>query len=670
MKKSIKYTIISIILIAIAVFFAGVVLNIINDKNKLTVEEKKWLNTNLSTLQSINVLNNSPIFGNSGYGVFFDFISDFTKEYQIKINPITYNVEENVDNGFKLTNNINDDSVVFYSDYYVLIGKTYEHIKDIKDLKDKSIGVISQDSSYLSSYIKDISLVSYNSYAELNQAFENAEQIKYIIVPKSLYIDYTIKNNYEFLYHFNDVNSYYIYQMKQNDMFSTIIKKYFNNWKKDHLEKDINSNLLNTIVSNANLSEADMKDIRSKVYQYGFINNSPYEVLLGGNYGGIVSEYLQKFSNLTGVEFKFTRYKNISAFSDAINNNQVDLYFNYYNTNNNFNSVDTGMNVNYVIIAKNNNDVVINSLSSLQGKKVTVLKDSILNTYISSINGIEINTYQNEQELRRIANKDNIIMLDKETYNYLSKTLLSKYTVRYTSDTDSTYNFKVKNNDSFYKLFNKYIMVQSPEYIRLKGLYNHEKTIKKGSIYGKIAMYILIILVSLTVLLSFMYKVKKSRKIKISKKIRKEDRIRFIDQLTSLKNRNYLNEYIDSWNKNKIYPQATIIIDLNKIQEINDTKGYDEGDRQIKAASNILIRTQLDNSDIMRTDGNEFLIYTIGYDKRKIESYIRKLIKEFKTLPYDYNAIITYAMIETDVKTIEDAINEAVDDMKEKKQEI
>jgi diguanylate cyclase (GGDEF)-like protein len=177
-------------------------------------------------------------------------------------------------------------------------------------------------------------------------------------------------------------------------------------------------------------------------------------------------------------------------------------------------------------------------------------------------------------------------------------------------------------------------------------------------------------LASLVVILYLLFKHRKRTKVKISKKIKKEDKIKYIDQLTSLKNRNYLNDNIDAWNKNRVYPQATIIIDLNKVQEINDTKGYEEGDRQIKAASNILIRTQLDNSDIMRTDGNEFLIYTIGYEKRSIESYIRKLIKEFKDLPYDYSAIITYSMIEDDVKTIEDSINDAVLEMKEKKQEI
>ena len=213
-------------------------------------------------------------------------------------------------------------------------------------------------------------------------------------------------------------------------------------------------------------------------------------------------------------------------------------------------------------------------------------------------------------------------------------------------------------------------MLQDKQSIKIEGLYNHDKLVTRGKVFMSVARYILLMLVSLVIILSLLFKHRRRTKVKISKKIKKEDKIKYIDQLTSLKNRNYLNDNIDAWNKNRVYPQATIIIDLNKVQEINDTKGYEEGDRQIKAASNILIRTQLDNSDIMRTDGNEFLIYTIGYEKRSIESYIRKLIKEFKDLPYDYSAIITYSMIEDDVKTIEDSINDAVLEMKEKKQEI
>ena len=146
--------------------------------------------------------------------------------------------------------------------------------------------------------------------------------------------------------------------------------------------------------------------------------------------------------------------------------------------------------------------------------------------------------------------------------------------------------------------------------------------------------------------------------------------MKYIDQLTSLKNRNYLNENLENWNNNKVYPQTLIVIDLNNIQYINDTLGYEEGDKQIKAVANVLIKTQLDYSDIMRTDGNEFTIYLIGYTQKQITSYIHKLNKEFKKLPYEYGAEFGYSMITDDIKTIEDAINEAVEQMKAQKKEI
>ncbi|MBR1416193.1 MAG: diguanylate cyclase [Bacilli bacterium] len=668
MKNKLRYIIIGIVSLIIIAIVSIVIINIVSDENKLTVDEKKWINTNLSTLQNANVINNSPVYGNNGYGVFFDFLNDFSKEYQIKVNPITYNIgENNVDSGFKLTNNIDNNSVVFESDYYVLIGKNYEHIIDIDGIGNKNVGVVSNSYSYLSNYL-NINLVSYSNYSELEKAFEENDNIKYMLVPRTLYMDYIVKNSYSIIYHFGGIKAYYVLQMKNDDTFSIILKKFYNNWKKDNLSKTINNNLLNCLTNSLSLSEKDLSTIKAKVYNYGFVNNNPYEVLIGGNYGGIVSEYLEKFSNFTGVEFKFTKYKNYSQFVNAVSNKEVDLYFNYYSTNNEFRDIDTQMNVTYVIAAKNTNGLVVNSISTLQNLEISVLENSILSSYLSNVSNVKINTYKSISDLKKLGKKNAIIMLDKETFDYLKTNDLKDYTIRYTNTTDSTYNFKLNTDDSFYRLFNAFVTTQDPEFIRISGLYNHEKTIKKGSIFGTIAVYILVIIVALSLVLYILYR--SSKKIKISKKIKKEDKIKFIDQLTSLKNRNYLNENIDGWNKNRIYPQATIVIDLNKIQEINDTKGYDEGDRQIKAASNILIRTQLDNSDIMRTDGNEFLIYTVGYDKRTIESYIRKLIKEFKNLPYDYSAIISYSLIENDLKTIEDAINEAVDDMKIKKQEI
>ena len=69
----------------------------------------------------------------------------------------------------------------------------------------------------------------------------------------------------------------------------------------------------------------------------------------------------------------------------------------------------------------------------------------------------------------------------------------------------------------------------------------------------------------------------------------------------------------------------------------------------------------------MRTDGNEFVIYLVGYNQKQVTNYIHKLSKEIKKLPYDFGAEFGYSTILDDIKTIEDALNEAVEDMKKQK---
>ena len=49
---------------------------------------------------------------------------------------------------------------------------------------------------------------------------------------------------------------------------------------------------------------------------------------------------------------------------------------------------------------------------------------------------------------------------------------------------------------------------------------------------------------------------------------------------------------------------------------------------------------------------------------------IKKLVKEFKTLPYEYGAAIGFSMIVDDLKLLDDAINEASIQMRENKETI
>ena len=668
MAKKVRLIFISfvgIILIAIA---SLVVVNILNDENKLTVEENKWLNNNLSTVLNVNVINDLDIFGKSGSGIFYDFLNDLGKEYNLKINPVTYtSKDENITSGFITTNTKNDKFVEFYADNYVLLKKDYVYYNNIEAIKNIKIGVLKNDADYIKGYFnadKNIEFTSFDTYDALKESFN--KDLEYIMVPKYELTSDILEKNYSIIYEFSDIKKYYGYYML-DDNFSSVIKKYYKKWQNKKYENVFNTNLKNTLVKSIKLSEVEQKELTSRIYNYGFVNNNPYEIILGGNYGGIISVYLKNFSEMAGIDFKYIKYRTYKQLTNAINNNSIDLYFNYYNLTNNYQTITTNMDIKYYVIASRKNNLVVNSLNSLQNQTVYVMQDSLIYENLKNINGIDLKTYKKTSDLKKLAKNGIIAVVDYDTYLDVASTTLKDYSPRYTNSLNISYDFKVREDNAFTKLFKAYISLSDANMVRVDGLNSYKKTLDSGTILGTIAKYILYFLIIFVILIYVLYK--RARKIKISKKIKKEEKIRYIDQLTSLKNRNYLMENASAWNKNTIYPQAMVVVDLNRIQEINDTLGYEKGDAQIKAAANILIRTQLDNSDIVRTDGTEFLIYLVGYDERQVVSYIKKLTKELKNMPYDFGASIGHSMIDSDKKLVEDALNEAVEDMKIKKQE-
>lgn len=667
MKNKKKVIIISAILIILVALIIVITISLLKDENKLTVAEKQWINDNISNVQNVNVINNVDIAGKSGSGIFYDFIKEIKNEYNITINPITYNKGEEVGTrSFKIVTELNDNQLVFKEEHFVLVGKNN---KTYSSQEQINIGIINTDENLVKNYIKDnnITLENYESLDMLLNELNNGEKISFILVPLDENMSTILSSEFKIYKHYSDIKKYFVYESAENDTFSSILKKYFAIYQEEKLNESIDKNILNALTTALGISEKDLTSLQAKEYSYGFVNNSPYEVITGGNYGGIISEYLQRFSAVTNTDFKFIKYKNYKLFADAINNGELDIYFNYYDIDTEFKTVDNGLSVSYDIITKKSDSTVINSIDSLRGKEVYVQENSLLYKYLADQSFITINTYKNEKELKKLMKKEVIVVLDHEIYNYYANTLLNEYNSKYLGMIKNTYDFKVKDDSSFYQIFTKYISTLDNKEVVSAGLFNHVVTVKTGMTLGRVAKYTLLFVIIL--IIAFIVYYRSSKKVKIAKKIKKEDKIKYIDQLTSLKNRNYLTENISNWNKNTIYPQSMIVLDLDNLQTINDTLGYEAGDEQIKAAANILIKTQIDNSDILRTDGNEFLIYLVGYEEKQIVSYIRKLYKEFKNMPYEHGATIGYSMIVDDIKTIEDAINEAVDDMKTKKEE-
>ncbi len=665
MKKKKIY--ITILIVVILLLIGGLFLyRFLTDKNKLTSKERTWINDNINNVQNVYVIKDANIFSKDGSGVFNSFLSDFTNDYKININPI--NIDDSNNNGnitFNYKKEVNDQDLIFYTDHYVLVSSNYEIINDLNNLNNKVVGVLNSDLDYVKSYLKN-TFLTFKGYDDFDSLFKSLNtDINYIILPRMQYLDKILASNLEIVYHLSDIKINYTFN-GNDDIFSSILTKYYHTWK-NKIDELIKKEEFKIFVNSLNISDTDVDRLLSIDYKYGFVNNSPYEIMMSGNYGGIVATYLQEFSTFSNVYFDITKYRNTNKLANDVDKGKVDIYFDFANNiSSNYAKTTSGIMTSLSIITNKNNEEVFNSVYGLQGKEVYVLNNSNLMNYLSNIGNINIHTYDDNKELFKLNNKDVIIVLDTYVYDYYQNKKLNNYVSKYNTLINNNYQFKIKSEyDVLNKLLNKYITYLDNNYMLQKGINNHLETLKNGSLLNTIAKYFILVVLGIFIVGFIIYK--NSKKIRIARRLKKDEKIRFIDELTLLKNRAYLSDFMKTWNNNTIYPQAIIVIDLNHLQEINDKYGVKEGDRQIQGAANALIKTQLDNSELMRSDGNEFVVYTIGYNQKQIINYIHKLNKELKKLPYDFGAEFGYSIIENNLKTIEDALTEAIEDMKKKK---
>lgn len=670
MKKSKKVIIWTLILAIFALLLVYFIVGILQDKSRLTPQENEWVNGNLNKVHNVSVLNDTNLFGMNGKGLFYDYLADFMDAYGLRVNSITYNSNE-VASGirFTISNGVTDSDISFFKDHYILVSKTNDVLIHLDDLKSKKIGVLNDSLNYLTEKLGSLSSFrAYPSREELMKALESSSDIQSILVPRIEYMDDILSKGYYITSHFSNIERYYnlVLDDENNGILSNIFRKHFAKWQNDQFESEFHNQEFQMFVKNLKINQTEIDRLKSIVYNYGFINNSPYEVLTGGDFGGILATYLKEFSDFSSLEFNFSRYGNYKKLVSAIDAGDVDLYFGYQNFTSQGTDILSDLLVGYDVLVPIENDKVVRSINSLFGDTVYVESNSLLYSRFSSNEKIHVEAYDGEKGLRNVIKKKGIIIMDHNLSLFHQRDMLSNYSVRYTNILNESYVFKTNASDTFNQLFSSYIDYLDENQMNYIGLYNHDVTVRSGTILGTIAKYLLYILLIGFIVFYFIYR--SSKRIRVAKKIKREDKMKFIDQLTSLKNRNYLNENISTWNKNTIYPQTMVVIDLNRIQEINDTLGYEQGDAQIKSAANVLIKTQLDNSDVMRTDGNEFMIYFVGYQTKQITAYIHKLNKEFRKLPYEYGACIGYSMILDDIKSIEDAINEATCDVKKQKE--
>lgn len=667
MKKTKKIIITIVTLVVVAVAGIFVFYNYFYDKNQLSISEKEWINAHKTNITSFNVPSDLNIFASSGKGVFYDFLDELTKKYDLKINKNVVPISGSAGLGFVVNNKISDEDLLIYEDHYVVISKDYTAVKTFKDLSGKKIGALASIISRVSSsYTDSNSYTTYETKEALTKALTDGE-VSYIIVPLAEYIDEVLYNKFNIVYHLDNFVNYYYIHLGNDKTLNSIITKHYNEWINNDYEKSYYNNTYRLFCEKLSISDVESDNLTNKIYNFGFVNQTPFNALNSSKYGGIIFAYLEEFSKFSKVDFTYTKYKTYSELINSFNNNKLDLIFDPSSLETKNTTLNTNIKEKFYIISPLTKNLSIVNLNEINNETIYVIKDSSLAKYLSDLSNIKVETVKDEKALIRKAKKNNIIALDAETFDYYRNDRIKNYQISYTGYTNANYSFKYINaNDTFTKLFTNYINYLSQTKMTNNGMITYKAAESSGNLVGVIAKYILII-TSVVIVIIGVY-ISSKKKIKLNTKIKKDEKLKFIDMLTSLKNRNYLNERISTWNQNTIYPQAIIVIDLNNIKYLNDTFGHEEGDRQIMAAANILHQTQQDNTEIMRTDGNEFMIYMVGYSEKQVLNYMKKLIKEFNTLPYDYGAAFGFSMIVDDLKLIDDAINEATIQMRENKE--
>ena len=339
MKKKLFF-LIPIIIVVVVFFGVYGYYNKQDAKNALTVTEKKWVEENKSNVIDFSVINDYPLYGLNGKGVFFNFLKDFEQDVGLEFNKVSYLKEDKISSkgySFRILDNdtkLSKNDLLLFNDGYIALGREYQRINHIADMKNITFGVLKDDASDISYYLKSGSDLVYKSYSDVDSLFDalDSNEVGMIIIPNIMYLNKTIgKKDYIINYYFTEMKKQVVLTLaSDNYKLNKIIKSYYKKWKDSEYVNEYNEAYLEYYMKENNISSKTKADLISKNYVYGYVENSPYEVEIDGKIAGIAGEYINRIERLMDISFTFKKYPSKEALEKAIKKNDVDIYFDYY----------------------------------------------------------------------------------------------------------------------------------------------------------------------------------------------------------------------------------------------------------------------------------------------------------------------------------------------------
>lgn len=142
-----------------------------------------------------------------------------------------------------------------------------------------------------------------------------------------------------------------------------------------------------------------------------------------------------------------------------------------------------------------------------------------------------------------------------------------------------------------------------------------------------------------------------------------KNEIIFLDGLTGLHNRMYLEFLQKQASKKKNAWMAGIMIDLNSFKQINDNYGHSEGDAALITVADILRKSFGEYGVVTRYAGDEFVVMLNTTDEGLVQRLIEDAKRNFEeenrenSKPYQLSASMGYAISDLRVETMDDFMN-------------
>ena len=278
MKKRLLI-IIPILIAAVTFYFVYRYYNKEDKTTTLTVSEKRWVEENKDKSFDFEVVNDYPLYGTNGEGVIFHFISDFEEKIGMEFNKIPYlKTSIPTTDSFRIVILENDEQLskndlFLFNDNYVAVGKTYQRINHIHDMRNLVFGTLKEDTEDISFYLKSGNNLTYKSYDNIKDLYAalDKDEVNMVIVPNIMYLDYTIeKNKYSVNYYFTEMKKQIVLTLSDNNKeLNNIVTKYYNKWRQTNYVQEYNEAYLNYYLEKNELDAKTKATLISKNYVYG-----------------------------------------------------------------------------------------------------------------------------------------------------------------------------------------------------------------------------------------------------------------------------------------------------------------------------------------------------------------------------------------------------------------